>query len=114
MEAKKKAIKHRVKKASMPRLQTKKISKPQKTHEEKVRLTIHCTSDQRKYMKMYAAHEDMSMNDFILECVLSKIAGCQHPHIPNAETAAALNATERGEGLIHFDSVEDFLKSLRS
>ena len=90
------------------------MSLSSQVQEEKVRLTIHCTQEQRKYMKMYAAHEEMTLNDFILDCILTRISGCPHPHIPNEETAAALDATEKGEGLIHFDTVEDFLKSLRS
>lgn len=81
---------------------------------KKVRLTLHCTPEQRKYMKIYAAHEDVTLNNFILDCVLMRISGCPQGHIPNAKTAAALDTTERGEGLIYFVSVEDFIKSLRS
>lgn len=103
MESKKKSIKHHSKKMSL-----------QAKTQEKVRLTLHCTPEQRKYIKMYAAHEDVTLNDFILNCVLMKISGCPQQHIPNDETAAALDSTERGEGLIHFDSVDDFMKSLRS
>lgn len=104
MKAKKKTIQRSSKKLSLAKASSK----------EKVRLTIQCTFDQRKYMKMYAAHEDKTLNDFILDCVLDKISSCPHSHIPNAKTAAALDATDRREGLIHFDSVDDFIKSLRS
>lgn len=33
-------------------------------------------------------------------------------HSPNEETKAALDASERGEGIIKFDSIEDFFKSM--
>jgi hypothetical protein len=104
MKSRKKLVKYR----------SSRMSLSTQNRDEKVRLTIHCTPEQRKYMKMYAAHQDMTLNDFILDCVWEKVATCSHSHTPNAETAAALDATERGEGLIHFDSVEEFIKSLRS
>lgn len=104
MSAKKKTIKYRSKKMS--------ISKS--AHEERVRLTVLCTPEQRKYMKIFAAHEDRTLNDFILDCVFARIQGCAHSHTPNKETADALDATDRKEGLIHFDSVDDFIKSLKS
>lgn len=63
---------------------------------------------------MYAAHEEKTLNDFIMDCVRTKLSFCKHSHIPNEETAAVLDAAERGEGLIEFDSMEDFFKSLRS
>lgn len=102
MDKKKKTVKHRSKKMSLS------------LQQEKTRLTVFCTPEQRKYMKMYAAHEDMTLNDFILDCVLTKISSCPHSHIPNETTADILDASEKGEGLIHFDSVDDFLKSLKS
>lgn len=33
-------------------------------------------------------------------------------HVPNAETIKALEAAEAGEGLIEYNSIEDFFKSL--
>lgn len=96
------------------RVRPKKMSVSTQSKKEKARLTIYCSNEQRKYIKMYAAHEDMTLNDFILDCVLSKIAPCTHSHTPNAKTAKTLDATDRGEGLIHFKTAEDFIKSLRS
>lgn len=41
-----------------------------------------------------------------------KISRCKHSHIPNDETKAALDASKRGEGIILFDSIEDFFNSM--
>lgn len=32
-----------------------------------------------------------------------------NPHIPNAETIAAMEATDRGEGLIKYDSLDELM-----
>lgn len=79
---------------------------------QKVRLAVECTPEERKYIKMYASYEDKSLNDFIMECVRMKITRCKRSHVPNEETAAALDASERGEGIIPFDSIEDFFNSM--
>lgn len=78
----------------------------------KVRLAIQCSPEERKYMKMLAAHEDKTLNQFVLECVRMRIYKCLDSHIPNRETKAALKAAEQKEDLIHFDSIENFFKSM--
>ncbi len=80
---------------------------------KKVRLAIECSPDERKFMKMSAAHEDKTLNEFVLECVRLRMYKCSHSHVPNKKTKAALRSAERGEALVHFDSVDDFLKSLK-
>lgn len=80
----------------------------------KVRLAIECTPEERKFMKMTAAHEDKTLNEFVLECVRTRIFKCRHSHLPNKKTKAAMRAIEKGEDLISFDSVDDFLKSLKN
>jgi hypothetical protein len=37
---------------------------------------------------------------------------CTRSHVPNAETVEALDASERGEGLMSFDSIDDFFRSM--
>lgn len=78
----------------------------------KVRLAIECSPEERKYMKMFAAHEDLTLNEFVLECVRMRLHKCPRPHIPNKETKAALEASERGQGLTYYDSIEDFFKAM--
>lgn len=99
MTTKKKAIQYRSKKMA--------VSSP-----EKVRLAIDCSPEERKYIKMYASYEDMTLNEFVMDCVRERINKCNRSHVPNAETAAALDASERGEGIISFDSIDDFFKSM--
>lgn len=99
MVEKKKTVRHRTAKMSL-------------ASEDRVRLAIDCTREERKYIKMYASFEDMTLNEFVMDCVRDRISHCQESHIPNAETAAALDASERGEGIIAFDSIDDFFKSM--
>ena len=37
---------------------------------------------------------------------------CKNAKTPNAETAKVLEETDRGEGLVSYDSVEEFFKAL--
>ena len=97
------------KKESSIKRRSKKIVLPST---EKVRLAIDCSSEERKYIKMYASYEDMTLNEFVMDCVRERINKCTRSHVPNAETAEALDASERGEGLISFDSIDDFFKSM--
>lgn len=79
---------------------------------ERVRLAIECTPDERRFIKIYASYADKTINEFVLDCVRSEINHCQRSHVPNKKTAATLDATERGEGIISFDSIDDFFKSM--
>lgn len=79
---------------------------------KKVRLAIECTAEERKYIKMIAAHEDKTINEFVLDCVREKIQGCSHSHIPNEQTAKTLDRSDRGEGLRAHNSLEDMYKFL--
>ncbi len=79
---------------------------------EKVRLAIDCSPEERKYIKMYASFEYKTLNEFVMDCVRERINKCNRSHIPNDETAEALDASERGEGIISFDSIDDFFKSM--
>jgi uncharacterized protein (DUF1778 family) len=87
----------------------KKLSKRPK----KVRLAIECTSLERRHLKMLAASEDKTLNEFILESVRMRLKKCSQSHTPNAKTIKAMQEAEKGEGLIEFDSIEDFFKSLK-
>lgn len=104
----KKEIKVREKKLSVA------LSSPKRSYSnKKVRLAIDCLPEERKYIKMMAAHEDETLNEFVLEAVRMRVKNCcSKSHIPNSETKKALDATERGEGLIYFDSIDDFFKTM--
>jgi hypothetical protein len=91
------------------KISTKKGSKPKS---KKVRLAIECSLQERKYMKMMAAHEEKTLNEFVLESVRMRWKKCPHSHIPNKETQNALKNAKEKKDLNVFESVEDFFKSL--
>ena len=98
------------KKEKQVRLGAKKltVTKPKR----KVRLAIECTPEERKYLKMHAAHEEKTLNEYVLDCVRKEMFGCSNPHIPNKTTEKVLDEIEEGVDLVQFDSVDDFLDSL--
>ena len=68
---------------------------------------------ERRHMKILAASEDKTLNEFILESVRMRLRKCPRSHTPNAETIKTLQDAKKGENLIEFDSIEDFFKSLK-
>lgn len=78
------------------------------------RLTIDCSAEQKKKIKMLAASKEMSITDFMLELVEEKYTWCPLglSHIPNAETIASIEASERGEGVKSFNSMDELFKDL--
>lgn len=83
-----------------------------KAHQDKVRLAIECSSEERKYIKMFAAHEEMTINEFVLSCVWQKTHYCPYSHIPNEETAKALDNSEQSKGRRSHVSVDEMFKFL--
>jgi len=96
------------------------MKKKTEEHKKKVfrareaRLTIDCSSEQKKKIKMLAASKEMSITDFMLQLVEEKYTWCPLglSHIPNAETIAAIEASDRGEGIKSFESLEDMFEDL--
>ncbi|PJD94168.1 MAG: hypothetical protein CK425_11880 [Parachlamydia sp.] len=80
------------------------------------RLTIDGSIEQKKKIKMLAASKEMSITDFMLELVEEKYTWCPLglSHLPNAETIASMEASERGEGVKSFKSIDDLFKDLGS
>jgi len=78
------------------------------------RLTIDCSAEQKKKIKMLAASREMSITDFMLELVEEKYTWCpvELSHIPNTETIASIEASERGERVKSFDSMDALFKDL--
>lgn len=79
------------------------------------RLTIDCSSEQKKKIKMLAASKEMSITAFVLGLVEEKYTWCplDLSHIPNAETVASIEASEKGKGVKSFASMDDLFKDLR-
>lgn len=80
--------------------------------QKKVRLAIVCTPEERKRIKMLASYEDKTLNEFVMGCVRLKISKCSHSHIPNEETAKALDESEQGKGLQTHQSIDEMFKYL--
>lgn len=78
------------------------------------RLTIDCSSEQKKKIKLLAAAKEMTITDFILQLVEEKYTWCplELSHQPNAETIASIEASEKGEGVKSFNSMDDLFKDL--
>ena len=78
------------------------------------RLTIDCSAEQKKKIKMLAASKEMSITDFMLGLVEEKYTWCplELSHAPNAETIASIEASERGEGVKTFNSMDALFKDL--
>lgn len=92
------------------------MTKPQKkSHRAReARLTIDCSAEQKRKIKMLAASRDMSITDFMLELVEEKYTWCPLglSHIPNSETIASIEESERGKGVKSFESMDDLYKDL--
>lgn len=78
------------------------------------RLTIDCSTEQKKKIKMLAALREMSITDFMLELVEEKYTWCplNLNHIPNAETIASIEASEKGVGVKSFNSLNELFEDL--
>jgi hypothetical protein len=86
-----------------------------KTHRTRgARLTIDCSSEQKKKIKMMAAAQEMSITEFMLKLFEEKYSWCPLglSHVPNAETIESIESSERGEDVKSFDSMDDLFKDL--
>lgn len=78
------------------------------------RLTIDCSLEQKRKIKMLAASKSMTITDFMLGLVEDKFTWCpiDLKHIPNAETIASIEASEKGEGVKKFKSIDHLFEDL--
>lgn len=78
------------------------------------RLTIDCSLEQKKKIKILAASKSMSITDFMLGLVEAKFTWCpvELSHIPNAETVASIEASEKGKGVKKFKSIDHLFEDL--
>lgn len=85
-----------------------------KSRPREARLTIDCSSEQKKKIKLLATAKGMTITGFILQLVEEKYTWCPLglSHLPNAETIASMEASEKGEGVQSFNSVDDLFKDL--
>ena len=79
---------------------------------KKARLSVDCTLEERRYIKMLAAREDKTISEYLLGLAREKMPACTACHTPNAETIASIEESERGEGIERYESLDDFWKSM--
>ena len=78
------------------------------------RLTIDCSNEQKKKIKLLAIAQNQSITDFMLSLVEEKYTWCPLglSHIPNEETISSIETSEKGEGIKAFESMESLFKDL--
>ena len=74
--------------------------------QEKVKVTIECTIDERAYIKMLAAKAHLTLSDFVLS-YLRKDFPCR----PNEETETAMRELDEGGGTV-YESMDDFWNAM--
>jgi hypothetical protein len=79
-----------------------------------VRISIVCSAEQRKKIRMLAAQEDKSMNEFLLSLVEEKEKRCPlcETYGPNELTIKTMEESDRRENIERYDNVDDFWKAM--
>ena len=85
-------------------------------HEPKLpraRIMLECSLEQRRAIRMLAAQQDKSMNEFILSLVEKEQKACQfcETYGPSEKTLKAIEQLERNEEVEHHTSAENFWES---
>lgn len=78
-------------------------------HQNKVRLTVECSLDERTFIKMLAAKKHMTISEFLLSSVRKAMPQIEHK--PNIETIEALTES-REEQLESYETLNDFWKAM--
>lgn len=85
--------------------------------DQRKRLVISCTEEEKMFVKMLAAKNRMSMSEYLLlpaHKAMSKTCArhCTKNHVPNEETAKVLRDLDAGGDLQEHETLDDFWKSL--
>lgn len=75
-------------------------------HQDKVKVTIECTADERAYIKMLAAKAHLNLSELVLSYLRMDF-----PRRPNKETLQAHEEALNGGG-VDCDSLEDFWEQM--
>lgn len=78
------------------------------------KITVTCSIKQRREIRMLAAQEDKSMNEFLLSLVEERKKRCPlcDTYEPNALTEQVMQETDRGENLERYEDLNEFWKSI--
>lgn len=80
------------------------------THQEKSRLTIECTLEEKTFIKMLATKAHMTISEFMLTYVRPDLP-LQKKGKPNKETLVAMKEAKEGKGTT-YNSMDDFWKEM--
>ncbi|HSX04433.1 MAG TPA: hypothetical protein VLG76_06870 [Rhabdochlamydiaceae bacterium] len=78
---------------------------------KKARLSIDCTTEERRYIKMLAAKEDKTISEYLIGLARPNMPYCNRSHIPNKKTLRSLKETKKGAGLEQYESLAKFWES---
>lgn len=94
-------------------------SKMRLATQEKTRIVLSCTEEEKRYIKVLAALESKSISDYLLDQPRKKMPhakcnfqDCDGVHTPNKKTSKVLRDTEKGLNLESHESLEDFWKAM--
>lgn len=79
---------------------------------KKARLSIDCTPDERRYIKILAAKEDKTISEYLIGLAREKMPICSKSHIPNKKTRESIEETEKGRGIKKVENLNEFWKSM--
>lgn len=82
-------------------------------HEDKVKLTVECSLDERVYIKALAAKKHMTISEFILSHVRKEMPiKRKKSKEPNEETKQAMRDVDEEKNLGHAKTVEEFWSAM--
>lgn len=76
---------------------------------DKVRVVIECSINERAYIKMLAARKHMTISEYFLSMAKKEIVN--QSKVPNKETLAAMKELDEGGGH-SFESLDDFWEQM--
>ena len=86
---------------------------PLRPKSKRARITLECSPEQRKRIRIMAAQQDQSMNDFLLSLVEKEQKACHfcQTYGPSEKTIKIIKQIERGENIEQYASSEEFWNS---
>lgn len=79
---------------------------------EKERLVVSCTKEEKQYIKLLAAKNNLTMSEYLLSHARLEMPKFNRGNIPNKETAKVLRNSDEGKNLIEVENLDDFWEEL--
>lgn len=77
------------------------------SHDDKVKITLECSADERTYIKILAAKARMTISEFVLSYIRPDL-----PCEPNEETKKAMLDSRNKRNLGHAKTVTEFWEEM--